>query len=578
MRTVGVQGLALPLMLLVAAGAGCAGAASEGVSSGTGSGGSGAYDCQTIDCVPTIFNTTVLAAEVTPPTGSGAAITEISSVVTGSGSPINLTTDIQASVAATFIAASGGTLPGNANVVLDVPSQIPGRPDLTFQAIAVASAPTSSGQATTTAQLSVPQMLSSNKGTNGTLSLLPLAPDDQQTPPYSKGVTLISTGLPAVTLPSDNLFLSGFLLDSVLHAPAVPFVARAFQGSTLVSNAPILPAYPSGDGSFQLVIPSAAAAPGKPQVTIQLTPQSPSDPWFILNSFQLPDPPVPQTSLGTFQLGAYTPVKKFNVLVVGMDSSAVSGAMVQAQTNLGGGSTETMPTYDGTTSFAQSGVTDANGTAALSLIPASGNYKGSYDVVAIPPPGSIWATTCLLGQKAQIPTNSGVSVPGAPSLGTVTLNPRPSLNGNVTDANGRGVAGVVIIARPRGDPTGNCKSTPAAQGTTTTDSGGSYLLPLDPGTYQLDYEPPLGSGVPRSTESGVSVAGTGIVRHDLQLPRAGKVVGKVVTASGDPLPTATVKLFQPQCSSSPCSTPPVLRGQAVTDSSGQFQIVVPVVP
>jgi hypothetical protein len=237
--------------------------------------------------------------------------------------------------------------------------------------------------------------------------------------------------------------------------------------------------------------------------------------------------------------------------------------------------------YPGTTSFGRTAVTNSDGTAALSLIPASGSYTGAYDLVAVPPAGSTWATTCSDPKHpalAMAGANS-VTTPGAPPLATLTLNPRPTLMGTVTDANGRPVANVAITATPGGDPTGNCPSTPAAPGKATTNGQGAFTLPLDPGVYQLDYDPPAGSASPRDTETGVSVTGTGSVSHGRRLPAGGLVSGTVVTDGGDLLPSATVKLFQVQCSgisSPPCAPPPLLIGQGVTDAKGHFQIVVPV--
>ena len=270
-------------------------------------------------------------------------------------------------------------------------------------------------------------------------------------------------------------------------------------------------------------------------------------------------------------LAPYVNVNQFNVLVQGTDMSRVSGVNVSAQTTLG-------KTSSGTTSFARTGVTDSTGTAGLSLIPASGSYAGAYDLVAVPPAGSTWATTCLLSQKAQVASNGSVAVPGAQTLAILTLNPRPTLTGTVSDANGRPVANVAITATPGGSATGNCPSTPASQGKTTTDGKGAFALPLDPSVYQLDYDPTPGSSAPRYTETGVSVTGTDRVQHNRTLPAEGVVAGTVITSSGDPLPSATVQLFQTQCSSLPCSSPPFLRGQAVTDATGAFQIVVSLDP
>ena len=287
MRGLGIQRWALRLLTIgaVAAG-GCVGiGAGADTSDQTGTGGSGAGGCQTIGCVPKVVNTLTFAAVVTPPVGSDAALTEMVSLRVGGANPINLVTDAQSSVTATFSAASGSTVPGNANIVLDVASQIPGRPVLSFQAPANVGV-SSTGGPMTTAQLAVPQTLL--QGSGGMLSLLPLAPDDQQTPPYTFSVSL-NPQLPVQQLPSDNVSVSGKLVSSVNGSLNTTFVARAFQGAALVSNAPLIS---PTDGNFKLFIPSAMAATST-SVTIQLTPQSQTDPWFIFTGFQFTTPLAP---------------------------------------------------------------------------------------------------------------------------------------------------------------------------------------------------------------------------------------------------------------------------------------------
>lgn len=564
-----------PPLLLAAIAAGCAGNAASALQQ-SGTGGNSSGGCQSIGCVPAVVSPLTFAAEVTPlpsvnPSGAlGPALTEIPTVQVGGGNPVTLVTDAQAAVAATFTAASGAGVPTNANIGLDVASRIPGRPDLTFQAQASVGVSPTTGAATSTAQLVVPSAL---MGTTGTLSLLPITPDDQQTPPYFAQITLNTSGqLPSVLLPSDNTSVKGTLHNSVDKVPTTPFVARAFRGGTLVSSAPTIS---STDGSFTMAIPSAEAGNS---VTIQLTPQSQTDPWFIFSAISLAKPSVPSLSLGTVLLAPYTNVSQFNVLVQGTDETRVSGVTVSAQSTLGSSSSTNM--YPGTTSFARTGVTNSVGTTVLSLIPASGNYSGTYDLVAVPPAGSQWATTCSDPKHPPQASGAGsVTTPSGPTLATLTLNPRPTLTGTVTDANGRGVANVAITATPGGAPTGNCPSTPAAPGKTTTDGQGEFTLPLDPGVYQLDYDPPAGAAAPRDTETGVQVSGTGQVSHGHRLPAGGLVSGTVVTPNQEPVPSATVKLFQPQCSgisSPPCAPGPLLIGQGVTDTNGYFQIVVPI--
>jgi hypothetical protein len=143
----------------------------------------------------------------------------------------------------------------------------------------------------------------------------------------------------------------------------------------------------------------------------------------------------------------------------------------------------------------------------------------------------------------------------------------------VLDAAGHGVGGLTVTATSIPAPGDTCAR---SGGSTTTASGGSFSLPLDSGTYQFDYDPPTGTGVPRLTESSVTISTT---PHTVQL-RAGALVSGVVEAPDSTmLGLATVRLYEPQCSGSACSgnnvPPPYLLGQAVTDQTGHFQIVVP---
>src|SRR5579862_2482821 len=222
---------------------------------------------------------------------SGAALTQLIDVDLAAA-PLTFPTDVPDSVATTFTVPDGATAPSSANVVLTVPSSIPGRPDLTFQAPAVV-------YGGLTATLTVPYRL---LGSVATMALIPLPPADQQSPPYSFSAPLASTM--QVSLPTDNLSITGTLLTALATPPSSTFVGRAFQNGTQVSNAPLTmqsagsPTMQSA-GSFQLLIPSAVMAGGP--LTIQLTPQSQTDPWYATTPIAAPFP----TTLGSIMLPAY---------------------------------------------------------------------------------------------------------------------------------------------------------------------------------------------------------------------------------------------------------------------------------
>ena len=110
--------------------------------------------------------------------------------------------------------------------------------------------------------------------------------------------------------------------------------------------------------------------------------------------------------------------------------------------------------------------------------------------------------------------------------------------------------------------------------TTTTDPLGAFLLPVDAGTYQLDYDPPAGSAAPRLTEVGIAVDDSDVT-HAVQLPRPGLIEGTVTDADGMALQNATVRIFEPRCAAAAgCTVPPLLRAETFTDGNGRFRAIV----
>jgi hypothetical protein len=561
------------LVLAALALAGCAGSASTGGGSGyggstdTGSGGASGVHCLTTMCVPPVSAHLLWAVEIDPSSNqSVAAIEENPSVdLYDVGNPLSLMASQSTIISASFTASTGASVPSTANVVLTVPSLIPGRPALTFQA---PTALTSTGMSS--ASLTVP---SDRLGSAATMVLAPLPPADQVSPPHSFSVALMD-GLQK-NIPTDDFFIGGTLLDAVAKPLGSTFVARAFQGGTQVSSAPQT-ASPTAlmPGSFQLELPSAALAAGTP-LTIQLTPQSQTDPWFVSNPISLPSSaPVP--SPGTIMLPAYSNLNQFNLTVVSAVAPTfnVSGAVVRAQATVG---TDEV----GTTEFARSATTDGNGIASLSLLPGTASTPLPYDITVTLPASSPFQSRCVgsIGVKAG---GSTVNTASAPALTPtpVALVTRAILTGAVTDSHGYPVTHVSVAATPGPTTPGACTAMATSQSTVTTDANGTFKLLLDPGTYQLDYDPPSGSSAPRFTEPVpfvVNVSDSGQLVHNVALPPGGLVQGMAFIPGGSqPLVSATIRIFEPRCSGTGCTTPPWLRGQTVTDANGQFQVVVPV--
>jgi Carboxypeptidase regulatory-like domain len=528
---------------LAAIGAGaCAGSADSATQSSTGSGGNSG--CLTSDCVPQLSGSKTWAIEIDPPSTSAAALTELLGVDWGAG-PVMLTADAQTMVAANFQAATGGTVPSMANVALTFSPQIGGRPDLTFEASAVGTA---TGAASAT--LSVPLAA---VGRTAALQLIPLSPSDQQSPPLSFPVSVAET-LPPETLPASYQSMGGTLLSAFMTPLASTFVARAFQSGALVSNAPLT----GSDGTFQLLLGTLAPTGS---VTVELTPQDQGgpDPWYTSA------PLAPGTNLGQIVLPTYSSPNAFKITVDAADNSnaLVGGALVQAQAIVGSNPA-------GTTDFLGTGTTAADGTVNLSLLPGTATTPLLYQLTVIPPASSTYATQCL----PPVGVIAGGTAAAPANLLTVGLSRRPMLSGTVTTASGTPVANVAITATAEPASSGSC---PAVSASGKADANGNFNLPLDPGTYQLDFDPPAGSSAPRLTRLAVNVPAQ--VPYDVTLPAAALVQGTVYGPDQAPLPFATVRIFEILCTGQddcfgPTRTPPSLLAQTVSDGNGNFQAVV----
>ena len=554
------------LLLLVAASVftGCAGLKSgDSPSYTTGSGGSIGNHCTTIACLPSLAGGLSLAMEIDPPnSATTAAITELPSVDL-SVEPIPtkvLMTVAGTSVTATFTAPANAAAPSSANVVLTVPTTIPGRPDLTFQAPTVGGASAS----VVSGSLTVPLTAIDSAGT---LALIPAPPADQQSPPFSFPETV--SAMLSEDIPGDGFTISGTLVSAVGTAPAATFVARALQDGVVVSNAPLTQSNGTMTvDSFRLLLPSAVTTNGDP-LTIQLTPQgsSPADPWFVSG----PIAPQANTTPLSIMLPAYSNLNEFKLNIRGSDGGAVVGALVHAQTVVG---TSTV----GATEFARDGLTDATGIVNLSLLPGTAQTALAYQITVLPPSNSPSATPCDIPVDVTV-GGSTVNIASAPTLMTITLTARPILSGVVKDSQGYPLSNVTVTATQETSENASCTSATPAPTSGTSDVNGMFALPLDPGTYQLDYDPPTGSAAPRFTEYGYKIGGPALVTHDITLPQGAAVMGTVVAPDGKtPLQSATVRLFEVRCTGADCTGPnrtaPALRAVAVTDGNGSFRVAV----
>ena len=512
--------------------------------------------CVASRCVARAANTATWAIEIDPPLRSGAELTELPSV--GSARPaITASAEFELTIPFRGSKDVGADLPSRASVIVTVPSQIPGRPDLAFQgSLELDTADPMSGTTNATARVRMPDAL---RGQMAAVSLIPLSPSDVTTPPHTFAIRVPLVGQPfsGEDLPTNARAVRGLVLDAFDNAK-VGFTARAFRNGVLVSTMATTTATGTNPaGNFVLILPGNTPGDG---ITLELAPMSgSSDPWVSYPGLSLTQP---STDLGPIKLPPLLTTTPFQVTVHGGDAGGtpVSGATIRAHTALEGGDARV------SARFVRDGVSDGGGTANMSLMPGATGNPRPYTLSVVPPPGSIWATQCFDNVPAQWPAGAQVTL-----LRAVTLPRRAKITGDLLSASGVPVASATVTAIGGDAPRPHCLAGPTAT-STTTDAAGSFTLPLDPGTYQLEFDPPAGSPFPRLIQSDLRVM-TADAHRTVVLPTPALVEGDVLKAPGVPLPDATVRLFESLCpATGPCTA--LLRATTLTDASGHFRAFV----
>ncbi len=528
--------------------AACAGSKSaQSPSIDGGAGGTGANSrcgqcpqdsaCVVATCVPHApAFPSPLALEISPAVSSNpqAALTELPSISAGDRL---FKTTASLAVAAAFDTPGGTVFPPTANAVLDIPSLIPGRPILTFE--------TTINPGGTAIAMTVPSTAATAAGM---LGLIPLPPADQASPPYWFPFTA-QAGATTLSLPSGNQTLFGKLADAFGTAKT-GYTARAFIDGTLVSNVTALKA----DGTFGLFVPEAVSG----DVSVELAPAANADPWFTFDKTRLSEP---NKNLGTVTLPTYQVPQAVVFMVRGNAGEPVGRVSLRATTILDPDASTAAP--PGVTRFWQTATTGDNGNANVSLIPGVNRTPRLYDVAVVPPPGSLYASTCVPKQP----------ILGGGDTATIAVARRPVLSGTVSSTKGTPLGAVTVTARRNAALAKVCSTTGPTEFSTTTIDTGSFTLPVDPGVYQLDFVPASGSAAPRFSESNV-VVNADLV-HSVPLPQPYLVEGDVVDATSKPLPNATIRIFEPLCPKTDgCTLPPILRAETQADNVGHFRAIL----
>ena len=364
---------------------------------------------------------------------------------------------------------------------------------------------------------------------------------------------------------------------SPLQIPQTGFQVRAFQDGQLVSNV----ATTNPLGGFRLAIPNdpVYAVNGRP-ITVELTPgqnQSGSVRFRLHPGDLGQGHRGPRARPRDLTMPTLADPNMFRFKVVDPSQQPVAGALVRVRTLISTDGT-------GAAEFTHDGTSNASGNVDLALIPGVAGAPRPYDIAVIPPTSSSYGLACVNGFR--ITKGGPLSTPGSgdpPIAGWLALPMRATLSGKIYSADGVPVSGVSISpTRTAADASMPCATTVVSPpASTSTGRDGSYQLLLDPGTYQLDYDPPAGAPVPRLTETGV-IVNTGLnPDHAVQMLTGALIKGAVHGSDGTPLPSVGVRFFEVACvGRNDCygtnRVSPILRGVTHTDSDGTFRVVVPI--
>jgi hypothetical protein len=523
------------------------------------------FACVNNTCIPRSSGRN-LGVEILPPSDSISAATELP-MLSLTGQSIQVVADDKISVlgAVTFPApTSAAVYPSHeAHVVVTIPSLIASRDDLQ---IATEMAMAQFTFVVPKQRLEVTANLRFIPGSAAqTQPPIPLAA------PLAAMLTLDFPGPEVMTKINGKLVLAD-------GSPAGGYVARASVQSVQsvqISNAVTL----SDDGSFGLLVPPDAIPLGSPDlVSLSFTPVSTSPSGEPPNLPQLVTTP---TSLATLaSTNAATPPIVFTMpdflqpqlfqLLVTANGEPQNGVTAHFHTEIA-----SMP--GATAIFEATAVSNDLGLIEVSLIPGTAAEPRTYAVaVEVPPdPKYNYAPVCIPNLVVNV-GDDGTALPLPP----VTLTQRFQLSGSVSDSKAAPAVGATVkatqMATGGGDATcGGGASTPSFS--TITDANGNYFLLVDPGTYQLDVDPPAMAAWPRLTDAtGVTVSHPTV--YPISLPAGQAIEGTVVASDMvTPLGLAKITIFQVFCDSPPCggSPPPIVLAQTQSDANGAFATVLP---
>ena len=201
-------------------------------------------------------------------------------------------------------------------------------------------------------------------------------------------------------------------------------------------------------------------------------------------------------------------------------------------------------------------VAGAGGTAPAVLLP-----RLVYDVAVEPPPGAPAGNATLLRAGLDL----GATAP--PSVLNLTAPAR--VTATVVDPSGAPVVGALVIASPGGPLAGIGRAAASSR----TGDGGSIALDLaGGGAYQIEVDGALAGQARTRAEVTAPAAGGTKDLGALGLPVTLRMTGRLGALGGVDLTSAHVEL---RCADCGASGGPAVVGQAVTDATGSFVLLVP---
>jgi hypothetical protein len=386
--------------------------------------------------------------------------------------------------------------------------------------------------------------------------------------------------LPIQLRPASQLaVLSGRIVNPLGEGVGGMSVQVYDEDNQLVSSSALsLTAVGTTGGTYRAVVDPALAKNPRANLRVVVRP-GPTTPGLPSLEAVLPPPPVGTEKLQNFVLPSQRTPVQFMLPVRGLGPSGatqeVVGARVVAQVHL----------EDATTplgvrvSYTAQADTDAQGIAKLMLVPApSGGNNLTYRITVVSPPRTPCAS---LVREIQVGPSAGL-------LAAVTLPTRPRLIGRLLSATGEPVSGGAVVAQPivkttvSPSPLDSIPEPTLPQ--TTTDSDGRFVLRLDPGDYDLDMIPVLGTG-PRTSLDNQRIFDADIDLGEVRLPRLALAKVTVVGPTALPAPQVKVRVlelpdtsprFGLACTADlPCSRVAKVRAEAFTDSKGRVQFLLP---